>query len=111
MRKYLWSCARRSSTSARLQKAFTTRARGTCCWPRRMHVPSANDQECFHGTCHAGDAADPDFATCRCDEGWTPSYCNFARARAPLARSPTPSTARVSASVATGNTGRKDAMR
>ena len=45
---------------------------------KRGVCPSANDQECSgHGTCHAGDAADPDFATCRCDEGWTSSDCNF----------------------------------
>ena len=40
--------------------------------------PSANDQECSgHGTCRSTDASDPNFATCKCDDGWTASDCNF----------------------------------
>jgi hypothetical protein len=39
--------------------------------------PSATEAECSgHGACHQ-DAADPDFATCKCNEGWTAADCNF----------------------------------
>jgi hypothetical protein len=40
--------------------------------------PSSNAQECSgHGSCRSSDAADPLFATCDCDDGWTASDCNF----------------------------------
>lgn len=44
---------------------------------KRGVCPSAGEAECSgHGACHQ-DSTDPDFATCKCDEGWTAADCNF----------------------------------
>ena len=45
---------------------------------KRAVCPSATAEECSgHGTCRSGNLADPNFATCACDDGWTASDCNF----------------------------------
>ena len=45
---------------------------------KRAVCPSATAEECSgHGTCRSGNLADPAFATCACDDGWTASDCNF----------------------------------
>ena len=45
---------------------------------KRGVCPSATAEECSgHGTCRSENLADPNFATCACDDGWTASDCNF----------------------------------
>ena len=44
---------------------------------KKAVCPSATEEECSgHGTCHQN-STDPDFATCKCAEGWTAADCNF----------------------------------